>query len=165
MYTYIRTRIPTRSISTRNTNWTWWTFISSWSCGSLFSWWALKNENNNAAKHTLYQYQLQTVEAHKSNIQQKRLVEKLQVKCDSCLNSEETGSCTEVSGFQSNMKMIQTAGPGRPGIPRSPLWPGRPTMPLCPVVPDGPGGPSGPWSQDHHIVCRKYSFNTEEIHF
>lgn len=45
--THIRTRITTRSVSTRNTNWTWGTFISGCSCGSLFSWWTLKKGTGN----------------------------------------------------------------------------------------------------------------------
>lgn len=45
-FTYIWARITTRSISTRNTNRTWGTFISRCSCGSLFSWWTLKKTGN-----------------------------------------------------------------------------------------------------------------------
>lgn len=41
-YTYIRTRITARPISTRNTNRTRGSFLARLSCRSLFSWWSLK---------------------------------------------------------------------------------------------------------------------------
>lgn len=41
-YTYIRTRITARPISTRNTNRARGSFLTRLSCRSLFSWWTLK---------------------------------------------------------------------------------------------------------------------------